>query len=201
MANLKKHFFSILAVAIFFILAIGSSAEKLTYQFRIGSYGYQGDTTEKRNFLLKNDGSKIYGENIKKIYHPGFSKTDISIDNQTFPTSEIKGYQEANIFYLRYKGYVKRIIHGKLNVYEMTLEEVRGTTGNLTSFTKYKYFMQRGEDEKLQRIKNSEDVRKAVKDCPEALAKLDMPYDELQKKVRASSYFLSEVIRAYNQCK
>ncbi len=105
---LKKNLLSLAVVAAFAILAIASSGvNKLHW----GAFHYNRSDesdTENSTFIVKNDGTRIFGEKIK-LQGGFFSRSRISIDDQTFPINEVKAYKEKNIYY----GRLKKILYQK----------------------------------------------------------------------------------------
>ena len=96
MLSTKKNLFSFCAVIAFVILALASKVNQIHY----GAFNYSNrveDRTENKNYLVKNDGTKIYGESIS--WKTGLLvKDQIKIDDQKFKISEILGYRNGDTF-------------------------------------------------------------------------------------------------------
>lgn len=117
MLSTRKHIASFFILIVFFMLAVSSSrVNKLHY----GAFAYnnniEGDEYGK-TYLVDNSGTKIYGREVS--WKSGLlTKNQIRIDNDKYKIAEIRGYMDHGVFYGRLKNeYIKRIVHGKLNVY------------------------------------------------------------------------------------
>ena len=107
-------------------------------------FNHQDPVTEKidsGNYLIKNDGTKIFGKKIG--WEVGaFAKSTIHIDEQIFPKSEVNAYVQNGIYYIHFaKQYIGRVSKGKVNIY--------------LNFRDYKtdIYAQKGENGELKQIK------------------------------------------------
>src|SRR4029078_12426721 len=112
----RKNLLSVLVIAVFVFLGLGSAVNKI----HMGAFEYdtsQDKKSEQGNYIVKNDGTKVYGTKIK--WKSGlFVKYRIGIDDHVFKINEVRGYQDGKTFYGRLGNeYIKRIVHGKINVY------------------------------------------------------------------------------------
>ncbi len=124
----QKHLLSGFALLIFTVFALASRVNKIHY----GAFNYSNpveDPAETRNYLLMDDGTKIYGDKIS--WKSGLIfKDQIKIDDQKYKIKEVRGYQQKGVFYGRLKStYIKRIVHGKINVYVEFTDVTTTSTG------------------------------------------------------------------------
>ena len=161
------------------------------------------EKSEQGNYLLKNDGSKVYGKKIKGMY--GLAVKDyISIDGQKFKPSEIIGYREGNFSYGRlHSNYAKRIVRGNINIYQTS--EMRNETSSATNITRQyvrnSYYYQKGDNGELI-LFGDKDIKELVKGCPKAEAMADKSSKELRKAVRNNLSYVNQIFEVYNkECK
>ncbi|HYV53522.1 MAG TPA: hypothetical protein VE933_02935 [Chitinophagaceae bacterium] len=206
--NKKKHIFSTLAVVAFLFLAAGSAkVNKLSCgAFNHTSYGETGG--ESDYYVLLNDGTKVYGDRKIK-WHSGLIVKDvIKVDDQKFAIKDTRGYYANGTYFGRYKHeYVKRIIHGKLNVYyseywvSETTKDASGFT-HTSSHLSCTHYVQVGDMGELEAIASTKDIKEYVKDCPIAYEMLDKKDKQIRKAIRRNSNYMNEVFIAYNNnCK
>ena len=155
---------------------------------------------EEGNYLIRNDGSKVYGKKIKGMY--GIAVKDyISIDGQKFKPSEIKGYRDGKFFYGRHNSdYNKRVVHGAINIY--VGQEIRRTTSNATNITRnetrtYNYY-QKGENGELILFGDA-DIKYIVRGCAKAEAMADKSPKELRQALRKNPGYLNDIFEVYNK--
>src|SRR5215218_3151007 len=161
------------------------------------------EKSEQGNYLLKNDGSKVYGKKIKGMY--GLAVKDyISIDGQKFKPSEIIGYREGNFSYGRLRSnYAKRIVRGNINIYQTS--EMRNETSSATNisrqYVRKSYYYQKGDNGELI-LFGDNDIKELVKGCPKAEAMADKSSKELRKAVRSNLSYVNQIFEVYNkECK
>ena len=202
-----KHLLSICAVVLFIILALASKVNKIHY----GAFNYSNSVEEKSddgNFLVKNDGAKIYGKKVS--WKSGLlSKEQIQIDDQKFKISEIKGYRQGVNYYVRFgKGdYIRRIVHGKINIY-VNFTEVSTTNTDRNGFSRTSHYTrtdqysQKGENGALYAMANQDDMKKLVSDCPAAVQMLELSNKKMRKAIRKDPNYLNSIFEMYNNdCK
>jgi len=144
----------------------------------------------KGNYIVKNDGTRIYGNKISWSYGV-LSSHNITIDNEKYKITEIKGYRLDGVYFGRYHaGYVKRIIEGKLNVYYQM--EITDKT------THCYYYAQRGEDGEFTQIASLDDIKQLVKDCPKSYEIINKSNKQIRKSIQSDPFYLSEIFEAYN---
>ena len=202
-----KNLFSLCCVCIFVILAVGSSS---TFALTAGSFNLKTRVEEekdKRNYLLKDDGTRVYGKEVK--WKSGFlTKDQVSIDDQKFKINEIRGYREDDVFYGRLGiKYIRRIVQGKINVY-YDISEHSTTTTDHNGQTRWKttyrtdHYIQWGEDGPLKRIDRIDDIKNLLKDCPLSIQMIDMKPSKLRKEIKKDRDYLNMVFEVYNNnCK
>lgn len=203
---MKKNVLSIAVVAFFLVLALASRTNKIHY----GAFNYQNhveDLKEKRNYLVANDGSRIYGEKIS--WKSGLlSKDQIQVDGQKYKISEIIGYRDGNSYYGRLKnGYIKRIVRGKLNVYVNFTQVSTSSTNasgsmSMSSYTRTDHYAQKGDTAPLENFAGQSDIKKLVSDCPLAVEMASLSNSKMRKAIRKDPNYLNSIFETYNNnCK
>ena len=85
----RKNLLSLFCVGAFVLLALASTVNKIHY----GAFNYNNrveDPKEKENYLVKEDGTRVYGKDIR--WKSGIlTKDQIQIDDQKFKMSEVVG--------------------------------------------------------------------------------------------------------------
>src|ERR1700758_1522737 len=94
--KIKSNLLSFCVLAVFAIAALGSEVA----QFHDGSfnrYTSVENSSDKRNYLLENDGTKIYGNKI--VWNSSLlGKDEIRIDDQKFKMKDVKSYYQDGTF-------------------------------------------------------------------------------------------------------
>lgn len=186
--------------ALIFLLVCSVSCSNVNY-LHLGAFKAKDiveDTTDTRNFVVKNDGTKIYGDKIS--WKSGLLlKNEISIDGQLFKMSEIRAYRGNNIFYHRMGSeYIRRIIRGKINVY------IKYSMSNFDGqpYTRTDHYFQKGENEVLHTLSNKKEIQELVAGCSMASEMLDVSYGKLRKEIKKDKRYLNTVFEIYNNgCK
>lgn len=205
MPKALKQLLSICSLAFFIIIAIASAANKLSHIPYDATKNLE-DTSETSGYLLKNDGTKVYGNKVK--WQSGIIlKDQVSIDGQKFKMSEIKEFS-AGGYYARVKtDFVKRVIQGKINVYAYYISTTSTTfdsKGNMRmrTFIPEGQFLQKGEGNELVLVTDVATIKNAVADCPLALQMIDISNSKLKKNIKKDNSYLRKVIDVYNNnCK
>src|SRR4051794_33724314 len=111
----RKHLLSTLSLIVFIYLALACASSK--YYGRFDKNNQVEDRQDKGNYAVNNDGTRIYGKKVK--FQSGlFSKGKVEVDDQKYPVSEIIGYRDGMNYYGRMQNYyIRRIVHGKINIY------------------------------------------------------------------------------------
>ena len=206
MKNAKRNGLSFFAVAFFIFLALASKVNKIHY----GALQYNNpveENSDKGNYIVKNDGTMIYGQNIR--WKSGLLvKDQIIIDDQKFKISEIRGYRDGSTYHGRLKNeYIKRIVHGKINLYVQFTEVTTTTTNNsgfshTSSYTRTDQYAQRGEDGPMIGIAGQKDIKELLSDCPAAVEMIDISNSKMRKAIRKNSNYINSVFDIYNNgCK
>lgn len=199
----NKNFLSLLTLIAFGLLAVASGGPpSLQSNAFYWENGIENDT-EQATYLVKNDGTKVYG---KKINWKGGTiiKDQINIDDQKFPSKEIRGFKRDTVYYGRLAfSFIKRVVHGKLNIY---YDVVTGTStstdsqGNIRSRTTSTtvFYAQQGEKGEMIRLYDIEDIKKLVEDCPLAASMVDIHKKQLKKELKNDRQYLTKLINIYN---
>ncbi|MHA4811322.1 hypothetical protein ACX0G9_24690 [Flavitalea flava] len=206
MSKDKKNFLSSCCLVVFAFFALSSAVNKIHY----GAFNYSNkveDPSDKRNYLIMNDGTKIYGEKIG--WQSGILlKDQIKIDDQKFRITEVRGYQKNGTFYGRLKNsYIKRIVHGKINVYVDFTDVTTTTTdhGGFThtrSYTRTDQYSQKGEIGPLTPLPGQDAIKKLVSDCPLSVEMCNKSNAQLRKAIRKNGNYLNNIFDVYNNdCK
>ena len=202
---MRKQLLSFAVLFVFIFLATASAVNKIHHN----AFNYLNKVEEKspENYLLKTDGTKVYGEKI--TWKSGMLvKDQIKIDDQKFAMDEIKGYMQKNIFYGK-KGneFIKRIVHGKINVY-VQFTQVTSTNTNASgamstrSYTRTDHYAQMGDDGQMVNIAGQKDIKEMVKDCPLAVEMADLSNSKMRKAIKNDPNYLNSIFDVYNKgCK
>ena len=202
---MRKQLLSFAVLFVFIFFAMASAVNKIHYN----AFNYLNKVEEKspENYLLKTDGTKVYGEKI--TWKSGMLvKDQIKIDDQKFAMDEIKGYMQKNIFYGK-KGneFIKRIVHGKINVY-VQFTQVTSTNTNASgamstrSYTRTDHYAQMGDDGQMVNIAGQKDIKEMVKDCPLAVEMADLSNSKMRKAIKNDPNYLNSIFDVYNKgCK
>ena len=198
----KQHLFAICTALFFILFALASKVNKIHY----GAFNYGNqveDRSDTKNYIVKNDGTKIYGEKIS--WKSGLIvKDQIKIDDQKFKISEIRGYQYDGVFHGRLKNeYIKRIIHGKINVYVQFTQVSTSTTDmnghtRYSSYTRTDQYGQVGDDGPMIGLAGQKDIKKLLSDCPLAVEMVSLSNSKMRKAIKKNRNYMNEVFDVYN---
>ena len=187
-------------LCVFFLLQSSVSAQVLK-QEQFNPNNTPADDTAYQNYLLKNDGTHIAGKTVSWN-----RKNEATADDVAYPLSDLRGIHIRNAYYgkvapkqLTFKNQlVKRIIHGKINIYTFKGDAQSGNQ----KFDWYMYFSQVGEDGDIVLLSNLDELQELVKDCDVAVSMLDKSNEEAKKALRKEHGYLNRVIETYNNdCK
>ncbi len=202
----QKHLLSGLALLIFTVFALASRVNKIHY----GAFNYSNpveDPAETRNYLMMDDGSKVYGDKI--VWKSGlFSRDIIKIDDQKYKIAEVRGYLAKGVFYGRLKStYIKRIVHGKINVY-VEFTDVTTTSTDHSGFThtssyvRTDQYSQKGDTGPMVTMASQADIEELVSSCPLAAELAHKSNHQIRKAIRKDRNYLNEIFDVYNSgCK
>lgn len=201
--NKRKNFYSLVAIAGFWAIAVASSVNKI----HCGAFSYTPSNeieNEGRNYVLLNDGKKVYGDRI--VWQTGLILRDmIKIDDEKFKIRDTRGYFSNGAYYGRLGGsYAKRIVHGKLNVYYTETMVTSTSTSSATGISRTTtrpsctHYVQVGEDGELHPIADQKDIIKYVKDCPKSVDMIDKKNAQIRKAIRKNSNYLNNIFITYN---
>lgn len=202
----NKNFLSVVVLIMFVLLAMGSKVNKMHY----GAFNYNNrveDNGDDRNYIVKNDGTKIYGNKIS--WKSGlFSRDLIKIDGDAYKIAEIRGYKTDDVYYGRIKNeYIKRIVHGKVNVYVMFTEVTETSTdhggfSHSHTYVRTDQYAQRGENGPMVGIAGQGDIKRFLSDCPLSVQMVDISNGKMRKAIRKNRNYLNSVFEVYNNnCK
>src|SRR5689334_233408 len=113
---MKKNLLSLSVIAIFLFMATASAVNKIHNNAFNYHNNVETDTTSDI-YIIKNDGSKLYGKKVS--YTSGLlMKNTVHLDDEKFPSKEVRGFMKNGTYFTRNGGeYIQRIVHGKINVY------------------------------------------------------------------------------------
>jgi hypothetical protein len=201
----RAHLFSILTAIAFLFFAAGSAKVD---KIHCGAFSALplGESKAETNYVEMNDGSIITGDKI--TWKSGIIlKDQIKINDQKIAIKETRGYYSNGSYFGRLgKSYVKRIVHGKLNVYLRqeyitTTETVNGQMRTRTRLD-CDVYVQVGDNGDIRQIGDQKDIREYVKECPTALALIDKKDKEIRRSIRKNPSYLNEIFMIYNNgCK
>lgn len=199
--NKANHFFSFIIATIFLVVAAGSAKVN---KIHCGAFSRQstGEENIDGGYVLLNDGSKIHGDKVK--WKSGLLvKDQIKIGDEKFAIKETKGYFLNGSYYTRLgNNYVRRIIHGKLNVYYT--EEMRTNTSYVngqmrtTNRMVCTHYVQVGDNGGLNIIANQRDILQYVKDCPKSVEMIDKKDKQIRRSIRKNRFYLNQIFVTYN---
>jgi hypothetical protein len=204
MGTSKKPFISFYSLILIFIIAESCNQNKLNY----GSVDYYNKVEDDNttSYIIKNDGKKVYGNNVSMVNYD--ISNQVSLDGTKYPTSEVKAFKNKGSYYIRLDNkYIKRIIHGKLNVYVLFDEKYNKEyyhSGTYTMhFSNSKHYAQRGEDGPLIFLANREILVDLVKDCPLSVSMIgDKGYAKLIRGNYKDLDYINNIFNVYNNgCK
>ena len=201
---MKKNLLSIAAVILFMFLAMATGNY---HPNAIWIKNLIEDNTDKNNYIIKNDGTKIYGKEI--LDRTFFSTRKLKIDDQKFSKSDIKGYVQNGSYFTRLDknskkyadsdNYAKRVIHGKLNVYVLTFDiEIRDDNNRSHTRTGHALYLQKGDDGAIIATPNSIDAKKFIRDCPLSSKMLNMSESKILQEIGKDPDYLIKVFEIYN---
>jgi hypothetical protein len=206
MKSTTKHLLSGCVLIVFALFALSSRVNRI----HLGAFSYSNrveDSSDTRNYLMLNDGTKIYGGKVG--WKSGMLvKDQIKIDDQKYKISEVKGYQDKQVFYVRLKNiYIQRIVHGKINVYvdftNVTTTSV-GPNGFIQTHTYVRtdHYSQQGEDGPLVVFANQTDIENLVSGCPLSVEMVHKSDRQLRKAIRHDRNYMNNIFNVYNNgCK
>ena len=203
---MRKNFLSALCIICFFLLAVASKVNKIHYN----AFRYTNkveEPSEKGNYLMMNDGSKVYGDKIS--WQNGLLLKDkIKIDEQSFKINEVMGYRQGDQFYGRLKNsYIKRIVRGKINVYVQftdvtTTSTDRSGFSHTRSYTRTDHYAQKGDNGPMIGMADQKDMKELVGDCAMAVEMADLSNSKIRKAIKADPNYLNSIFETYNNgCK
>jgi uncharacterized protein YxeA len=203
---MKRHLLSVMVLVVFALLALASRVNRIHY----GAFNYGNrveDQSDTKNFLVMNDGTKVYGEQID--WQSGFLlKNQIKIDDQKFKIADVRGYQKNQVFFGRLgKTYIKRIVYGKINVYVDFTNVMQTTTdhngfAHTSSYTRTDQYSQKGENGPMVVMASQSDIEDLVNSCPLAVEMAHKSSHQIRKAIRRDRDYLNEIFDVYNNgCK
>lgn len=200
----KKHWLSVLTLLVFVVFALASKSSKVSRE----TFGYtdtREDVSTKGNYIVMEDGTKVYGYAIG--WQSGLTLKDVVVmDEKKYKISDVKGFMRGGNYYTRFhKGYIQRLVHGKINVYVKHEDHVSAINENgrlyYNSNTRTEYYYQIGEDGDLKKF-NRGDIQGLLKDCPTAAAMADISKKQLNKALEEDPNYMNKVFHIYNSgCK
>ncbi len=198
---MKKQILSCLTLGIFLLLAVGSAVNKMS-NFSFGPTPREEDVSEFYVELM--NGTKIDADEMK-INSGLFSKKEFKVDGETYPIKEVRGYMSKGIYYGRIGNtFVKRIVHGKINVYEHVYirSNLNPQTGATSAMYVTLYYYQNGDSGHLIAMGGQKDIMKAVAGCPLAVEMADLKGSKIRKAIRKNPQYLNSIFETYNNdCK
>lgn len=202
MSPFKKRLLSVFSIVLFMFFAVASKVNKIHY----GAFNYNNhveDRLENRNYLLKNDGTRVYGESIS--WKSGIIvKNQIKINDEKFRIADIIGYRSGDFYYGRLgSGYIKRIVHGRINIYvEFTNVTSTSTStsgiSHTRSYIRTDQYSQRGDTGPMKPLAGQEDIKEIVSDCPLAVQMADLKNSAMRKAIKKDPNYLNSIFDVYN---
>ena len=184
----KKYYLPII-MSIFFLFFIGCTVPHSATQSYVEQFTNAETGLGAISYLVLRDGDTVYG----KIKQPGFSNK-IYVNGQKFKKKQVKylySHLDLSVFHWIDKGFGRRIITGKINVYIRTV--YNGSTYSSV------VYLQKGDKAEPVEARSFDDFRKVVKDCPLALETINKGAEDLKMIFKNRNYFLSTAILIYNK--
>lgn len=204
--NRINHIFSLLIVIAFLVIAAGSARVN---KIHCGAFNTRptGEDKGEQNYVVLNDGTRLPGDKIS--WKSGlFAKDQIKVGDEKIKIKDTRGYFSKGVYYGRLgNSYIRRIIHGKLNVYyseEWVTTTSTSHSGQMRTSNRLKcvHYVQVNDDGELMVIANQKDIMAYVKDCPDALEMIDKKDREIRRSIRRNPNYLNEIFITYNKgCK
>lgn len=203
MTNTFRNLHSVMAFALFILLALGSKVNKL----HIGSFKYDNiveDMSDTSNYILLNDGTKDFGK-VVELKSPSFAARTIFNDGKAYSVDKVKGYRQNNVFYGKQgkADFPKRIVRGKINVYVLfTRSSTTGANGRDMWYTRTTMYSQIGDNGPMKLFTGQKDMKELLAGCPTAVAMVDIGDKKLIKAIKSNANYLNEAFEIYNNdCK
>lgn len=201
----KSLYINLVSGILFIPVFIGCKVNKI--HCGAFSYNYYKENGEEngQNYIELTNGTKVVGNKIN--WKQGFFvKGFVSIDDKRYAMKEVRGYFEGGTYYGKAEGteFVKRIIHGKLNVYYyQDYVETMGASKTMTySRPRCIHFIQVGNNGELKPIGSQKDILKYVKDCPISVSMISKSNSQIRKEIKKNLNYLNNIFRVYNNdCK
>ena len=206
MVIFQKQSLAFYVLISFSILAV-SCVQQNHIHYTAFNYGNKVEDEPNKSFIIMHDGSKVYGKNASFGY--SFFKPRVYLDGEKFAPGEVEAFQDNGTYYKRLDNtFIRRIIHGKINVYVYIDEErvlVTDTHGKVSSqhYSGTKHYAQRGEDGPLIYLSNRDVMLDLVKDCPISVSMIGPKgYKQLRKGRRHDINYANRIFDIYNNdCK
>ena len=203
---MNKSLLSVLAIAAFALLAFASTVNKI----HLNAFKYDNaieDPSPQGNYLEMADGSRLFGTKIKQTGGL-FSKAKIKIDEESYPTLDVKGYREGNSYYIRLgkAAFIKRIVRGRINVYvhiyQTTSTYVSQGRTYTSNNTRTDHYAERDNSGQLTVIAGQREIQELVRDCPKALEMASLSDRELRRAIKKDRNYMNSIFEVYNNgCK
>jgi hypothetical protein len=198
MKTTKKNQLIILLIMTFFLF-VSKSFGQLTIKFYDKAAVEEHDSL---NYLVKNDGTKIYGKLID------YNNQEISIDDKKFAFPEIRAIKNEDIYYGKVdRHFAKRVVQGKkINIYNdnfittiTTNRGASGTTSNSYDNVHIYYELENsGNLILLTYMKDLQELKELLKDCPKAMERLNKTPKEIRKTVNFDPFYINDTVKIYN---
>jgi hypothetical protein len=192
---------SIAIVCLFFLFPAALFAQ-IIKQYQFSPSKFAPDDTAYQNYLVKNDGTLIEGKEVKwKLGN--LAKQEAIIDGVSYPESDLRGAHLGKVYYgkvargqlTQKNALVKRVVHGKLNIYML-----EGRTSQNEFW--YLYYSQVGDSGDINLLSTLDELKSLVSDCSVTANMLDKSNEEAKKALRKEKGYLNRVVETYNNdCK
>lgn len=120
---------------------------------------------DKRQFIMLNDGSIIYGSDVGRWGLGALNKKVLSIDGKTIPYSEIRAFKNADGYFVKIDNatLAKRYVEGRINVYVIV-------AANHTSWV-----LLQKQNGPLEEVSSIDVLKNMLADCPKAYDMINHP--------------------------
>jgi len=193
--RLKRSYSFLLILIIFYSCSTVSTSQ--------GFFGNSFTAAEQNNveFVELNDGTVISGHVVKEDLSAKRTKGTLVIDEKTYLHKEIAAFQAQNMYYRKNgsKEFAKRILKGKINVYQTFYSGMMSDAQGRTKLYNYSmYFIQKGNVAPMKEY-NLKVLESSISDNAAAVSALE-EYKKLsgKKKRTEGGVYLDKIIQTYN---
>lgn len=201
-----KNLLTFLSIIFFIVLALASHPLK-NIPSSVNAFAMKeviDDQKDTGNYMIKFDGTKIYGKELSLPY--GFGRIKGAyVDGISLNPNDIKGYRQDGIYYGRNGlDFIPRILYGKISIYKgkktggSKSSEVIPGPKTTTYYNYDAFYAEKNNDGRLIWIYNIIQVRELVKDCPKALEMVKVAKNNHWEIMKENPGYIIKILSVYN---